>query len=659
MSLFLSGLSIILLGGLIGLLGSRKSGWASAAGAAGTLAGSILAFWPALKVLFGGPVLSLTLPWTIPYGSFSIQIDPLSAFFLIPILTLTAAAAVYGTEYLAVWKNSKNLGVCWFFFNLLLASMILAVVARNGLLFLIAWELMSVSSFFLVSFEHEKQTVHQAGLFYLIAMHIGSAFLVAFFILLGRNAGSLDFDQIHSIPSAAAGLLFLLAVIGFGTKAGFMPMHVWLPYAHPAAPSHVSAVMSGVMIKTGIYGLLRTLTFLDTPPAWWGWMLIVLGIVSGTLGILFALAQKDLKRLLAYSSVENIGIITLGIGVGLLGISKNLPALAVLGFAGGLLHILNHAVFKGLLFLSAGAVLHSAKTGSLDRLGGLIKQMPWTGLTFLVGSVAICAVPPLNGFVSEFLIYLGLFQNTASSGFEMIPAVLLAGGGLALIGGLALACFTRAFGIVFLGLPRSPVALHSREVGPRMKSAMVLLAAFCFLLGVLSPLVIRWVEPVLIQLTQIPILTIQQELVSASEILKYFVVISLFLLAAAVGLAALRYQLLKDRPVDQSVTWDCGYARPEASMQYTATSFAQSLTNLFGLFLPTRKEQTPPTGIFPTGSSFHEHTDDSSEKYIYRPAFEGIRRALSALQWLQHGRLQIYILYIALTLWILLIWKLI
>jgi hydrogenase-4 component B len=658
MSLFLLGLAIILLGGLASLFGGRKSGWTSGTGGTGAFLGSILALIPVLKVFLGGPVLSLTMPWSIPYGSFSIQIDPLSALFLIPILGLSALAAVYGTEYLSAWKNSKNLGVSWFFFNLLLTAMILVVVAQNGLLFLIAWELMSVSSFFLVTFEHEKQSVHQAGLFYLIAMHIGTAFLVVFFIVLGRCAGSLDFDKITSVPSATAGLLFLLAVVGFGTKAGFMPLHVWLPYAHPAAPSHVSAVMSGVMIKTGIYGLVRTLTFLGPPPAWWGWTLIVLGAVSGVLGVLFALAQHDLKRLLAYHSVENIGIITLGIGVGLLGIHMNLPVLAVLGFAGGLFHVINHAVFKGLLFLSAGAVLHSTGTGHLDRLGGLIKRMPWTAWTFLIGSIAISGVPPLNGFVSEFLIYLGLFRNPAGSGFEMILATLLVVGGLALIGGLALACFTKAFGIVFLGLPRSSSAQQGHEIGPRMKAVMVILAALCLLLGMLSPLVIRSAQPVLIQVTQLPPVQIHQELVSASSVLTNFVIISLILFAAAGGLAILRYRLLRGRTVGQTVTWDCGYARPEARMQYTATSFAQSLTDLFALFLPTRKEQTPPAGIFPVGSAFDEHTDDSSEQYIYRPVFEGIRRILSGLQWLQHGCLQIYILYIALTLWILLIWKL-
>ncbi len=261
--------------------------------------------------------------------------------------------------------------------------MMMVVVARNGLLFLMAWEIMALASYFLVVFEDEREEVRQAGKTYLIASHLGTAFLLVFFLILGHEFRSLDFARFdHPVPAATANLLFVLALVGFGTKAGFMPFHVWLPEAHPAAPSHVSAVMSGVMVKTGIYGLVRTFTFLPPPPAWWGEVLIGMGIVSGVWGILFALAQHDLKRLLAYSTVENIGIIGLGLGVGLLGWSAGNNVVAVLGFSGALLHVLNHSLFKGLLFLGAGVVLHSTGTRRLDQLGGLSKRMPWVALAF-------------------------------------------------------------------------------------------------------------------------------------------------------------------------------------------------------------------------------------------------------------------------------------
>jgi formate hydrogenlyase subunit 3/multisubunit Na+/H+ antiporter MnhD subunit len=320
-----------------------------------------------------------------------VELDALSAVFAVPILVIAALAAVYGQEYLSPYAARKELAVTWFWYNLLTGSMLLVAVARNAVLFLLAWEAMSLASFFLVMFEHQRASVRHAGWVYLVATHIGTAFLLVMFAVLGRQAGTLDFAAFAPGPATpmAPGLLFLLAVVGFGTKAGFMPLHVWLPEAHPAAPSHVSAVMSGVMIKTGIYGLLRVLTFLGPPAPWWGWVLVATGAVSGVFGVLFALAQHDLKRLLAYHSVENIGIIAMGLGVGMLGLSYRQPAVAFLGLAGGLLHVCNHAVFKSLLFLSAGSALQATGTREIDQLGGLLRRLPVTGAVFLVGSAAI------------------------------------------------------------------------------------------------------------------------------------------------------------------------------------------------------------------------------------------------------------------------------
>ena len=282
----------------------------------------------------------------------------------------------------------------------------------------------------------------------------------------------------------------MLALVGFGTKAGFIPLHVWLPEAHPAAPSHVSAVMSAVMIKTGIYGLVRVMMLLGAPQAWWGWVLCGIGLSSGVIGVLLALAQHDLKRLLAYHSVENIGIIALGLGVGTLGLCAGLPAVAVMGFAGALLHVLNHALFKGLLFLAAGNVVHSAHTREIDHLGGLLRRMPRTGAIFLIGAAAISGLPPLNGFISEFLIYLASFKGAVTlEGANSVP-MLATIAGLALIGGLAAACFTKAFGIVFLGQPRSEHAEQAHEVGLAMVMPGVVLAAACILIGLLGASVV-------------------------------------------------------------------------------------------------------------------------------------------------------------------------
>ena len=383
--------------------------------------------------------------WQIPFGEFHLALDPLSTAFLIPILLLSAAASVYAIGYLRGQPAAK-VRLSIFMYLLLVVSMCVVGCARDAVLFLVAWEIMALSSFFLVLYDSDRADVRQAGWMYLVASHIGTAFIIALFLLIGHTAGSFDFDRWTNLPSSgAAGLstCFILAVIGFGTKAGFWPLHVWLPEAHPAAPSHVSAVMSGVMIKTGIYGLMRMLTFLGPPPAWWGLTILGIGILSGILGVLFALAQHDLKRLLAYHSVENIGIIAIGMGAGMIGISFGLNDVALLGFAGSILHVTNHALFKGLLFLGAGSVAHATGTRNIESLGGLMKKMPVTGATFMTGSAAISGLPPLNGFVSEFLIYAACFKLALSGAWGgAIGGCAIAA--LALIGGLAAACFAKA-----------------------------------------------------------------------------------------------------------------------------------------------------------------------------------------------------------------------
>ena len=654
MTVLLLAVAILVCSGLAALLAAASPRAATALGVGGEVAACAMGLIAAVPFLFGAPAESLHLAWNVPYGSFFIKVDALAAFFLLPIFALSALAAVYGGQYLLAWRGRKSLGAAWLFYNLLLASMVMVVLAHNGVLFLVAWETMALSSYFLVTFEHEEETVRQAGWTYLVASHLGTAFLLAMFVLLGRGSDSLDFDH---FSSANAGALFLLALVGFGTKAGFMPLHVWLPEAHPAAPSHVSAVMSGVMIKMGIYGLLRTLTFLGTPPAWWGWVLIGVGLTSGVLGVLFALAQHDLKRLLAYHSVENIGIIALGLGVGLLGVSSHSPVLAVLGFGGALLHVLNHALFKGLLFLGAGSVLHGAGTLEIDHLGGLAKRMPWTATTFLVGAAAISGLPPLNGFVSEFLIYLGAFNGVRQRGAVAVP-LLAAITGLALIGGLAAACFTKAFGIVFLGEPRSDHAAQAHESGAAMRWPMALLAAACVLIGLGAPLALRPLAGVLALVSGLTPQTVDEKLAGATGPLRWVITGSAVFVVLVAALAWLRRRLLRGRRVAQSVTWDCGYAQPSARMQYTASSFAQPLMTLFAPLLHTRRKLTAPEGYFPGSASLTTATPDAARVGLYEPAFSGVGWVLARLRWLQQGRIQLYVLYIALTLLVLLVWKL-
>jgi formate hydrogenlyase subunit 3/multisubunit Na+/H+ antiporter MnhD subunit len=654
MSLFILGCLVPIAAGF-GVLWISRSKAAPWVAAFGVCLGCGIAAVPVISVLAGRVLAPLQIAWNMPGGSLSFGLDGLSAFFCLPILLVSPLAALYGCTYLAHAK--KPLGPASFFYNVLTASMLLLLASRNGLLFLVIWEIMAISSFFLVVFDDEHAHVRQAGWTYLIAAHIGTAALLVLFALLGKQANSLDFGLMAKagLSPTMAGILFVLAVIGFGTKAGFIPLHVWLPEAHPAAPSHVSALMSGVMIKTGIYGLLRVLTLLGDPPAAWGWTLVIIGLVSGILGVAFALAQHDLKRLLAYHSVENIGIIALGIGAGLLGITWNQPALAVLGFGGGILHVLNHAIFKSLLFLGAGAVVHSTGTRDIDRLGGLIKSMRWTAVTFLVASAAISGLPPFNGFVSEFLIYLAAFSGVQAGAPQTVILAIAVTGSLALIGGLAAACFAKAFGVVFLGEPRSSHATSVKEVGAAMRWPMAVLAAACLGIGLLAPVAMKTVLPAVRVMAGA--VSVAEPVTIATGSLTAIVHMSASLLLLVSGLYLIRRHLPRGKEEAATGTWDCGYARPTARMQYTASSFAQPLTGLFRLVLGMRRHGAAPRGFFPESATFETHTPDAARERLFAPLFRIIDRVLSPMRRMQHGRIHEYLLYIAIVLVLLLIWK--
>ena len=658
----LAGLVVMVVSGLVALLVTKSPKAATAIGCGGVVVGCLLGVVPALRTLIEGTTTTFgPIAWNVPLGSFSVALDPLSSIFVLAILGLCGLSAIYGAEYWMGDAGKKSLGVPWFFFNLLVASMVMVALARNGILFLISWEVMSISSFFLVTYNDEDPKVREAGRTYLIATHIGTGFLLVFFALLSREAGSLDFDKIAALktfPPYTANIVFLLAVVGFGTKAGFMPLHVWLPDAHPAAPSHVSAVMSGVMVKTGIYGILRALTLLPTPPVWWGWLLIGMGILSGMMGILFALAQQDLKRLLAYSTVENVGIIALAIGVGVLGISSGTPLMAIAGFTGALLHVINHAMFKGLLFLGAGAVLHATGTRQIDRLGGLMKVMPWIGASCAIGALAISGLPPLNGFVGEFLIYFGAFRAEKGLPSQIGVPAMTALGSLAMIGGLTAVCFSKVIGIVFLGSPRSEEAEHAHAPGMLMTIPIVILAAGCILLGAFAN---RVVPPFLEVALSTSKVDISQQPHMAGEITGSVGVITtaaLCFFMILLGLVILRRQLLAGREVSASGTWGCGYAAPTARMQYTSSSFIEPVTTLFAPLIRTKTHLIRPSGLFPKEGSLSTETPDIWREGVYIPLFRGINWVSARLRWLQQGRVQVYILYVTMTIVGLLIWYL-
>ena len=621
---------------------------AAAAGQLGAVLACVVGFFVALAGLTRAVEGHIVLPWRTPAGELALGLDPLSSFFLLPLFLLCGLAAIYAGGYFKTW-GGRNPGRFWFFYNALVASMALVILARNGVLFLVAWEIMSLASFFLVVMD-DTASSREAGWIYLVATHLGAAFLIALFALLGRAEGSQDFATWRA--GGAAGLLFMLALLGFGAKAGFFPLHVWLPEAHPAAPSPVSAVMSGVLIKTGIYGLVRMLLILGEVPAWGAWVLLGIGAVSGILGILFALAQRDLKRLLAYSSGENMGIVALGLGLGLLGLHYQSPAVAALGFAGALLHVLNHALFKGLLFMGAGAVAQATGTRNMEQLGGLLKRMPLTGLAFFAGAAAICALPPLNGFVSEFLIFVASFQALLATGGVALGGLVVVVS-LALIGGLALACFTKAFGVVFQGEPRTPAAAGATEAAASLTVPILLLAGLCLALGVGAVHVVRGLVPVVTQLAGT-----DAALLAATRVPAVLSGLFLVLIAGALAMAWVRRRLLAARSVRETVTWDCGYAAPAPSMQYTGASFVQPLTHGAQAILQAQSRQQDPVGIFPAAVSRTAEVPDVARRVFFDPLFRWVGAGLGWFRWVQEGRVHFYVLYIVVALLALLGWAL-
>lgn len=658
MTLFVTALWVLALGGALSWC-FRNAGpsakWLSPASA---MVGCALGFFSVAPALFDGGGFSASLKWGFPIATFALGTDALSALFLAILFALGAVTALFGAGYLRNAARPARAAASWLGFNLLLVSMALALVSRHALLFLAAWEGMTVASFFLVAYETESPASRRAAWTYLVAAHLGGAFVAVLFILMAAATGSWNFQDYANLRYAGASfkhLLFLLALIGFGTKAGFFPLHVWLPDAHPAAPSHVSALMSGVMIKTGIYGLLRIASMLGTPPAWWGWLLVGIGAISGVLGVLLALTQHDIKRLLAYCSVENIGIITLGLGVGFLGWHYGAMGVLAAGLAGGLMHVVNHALFKGLLFLGAGAVLHATGCRNMERLGGLIKRMPVTGATFMLGAAAIAGLPPWNGFLSEFLIYLSALRMVQASSLGMaVPAAVVVCA-LALIGGLAAACFVKAVGVIFLGEPRDPILMGARESAWSMRAPMLLLAGACGAIGLFG-----WVSigPLFRAAAVLTGPQPEQFFMEAPGLKLLMADAAVFGAGVAVFVivfAMARRSILRKRSVARASTWDCGYARPSARMQYTAASFAQPLTDLFQDVLRPKRDVKLPSGFFPENASWETHPEDMAREQMYRPVFNFIERVFAKIRRLQEGRVQVYLLYMAITLLVLLL----
>jgi hydrogenase-4 component B len=625
--------------------------------------GSLFEAVAAIQGIIHGGDTTVSMPSGVFLFEYSFRLDPLSAYFLLALASVGLAVSIYSYGYLEGFGKEKPIGVFSFFYCLLLISLTLVFTASNAVVFLIAWELMALAAYFLVTFDHENDEAKRAGSLFFVMSHAGTGALLIAFLLMGTWAGSFDFAAFRvlakDLSTVRQGSLFLLFLLGFGIKAGMVPVHIWLPVAHPAAPSNVSAVMSSVLIKTGIYGLMRiSFEFMGSTPLWPGMLLLGLGIVSALIGVLYALIDPDLKRMLAYSTIENSGIILLTLGAALVFRSYGRSELASVALAAGLLHILNHAIFKSLLFLSAGAVVHATGTRNMERLGGLIRPMPWTALFFLIGAIAISGLPPLNGFVSEWLAYqslLGGFGSTTSLTRVVFP---VAGSLLALTGALAAACFVRAFGVGFLALARREPTAEAHEATTTMLTGMAILAILCVALGLGVTAWLPILDPVTGQLLGNQISTklaqpwgvLSPGSLNGGTVAPTAIACLLVIIGLLSSIVAIRRRKL---PRVTRPTWDCGLPGLDEGNEYTAIAFSKPLRMVFATFYQPRREihtEFAVSAYFPKSVRFETGVEPAFESRLYSPLVEKILERAHRLRTIQAGSIHAYLAYIFLTL---------
>jgi hydrogenase-4 component B len=667
------GLLAFALGAVSGIIGHfwlRSAQWTSSFLCGNALLGALLEAAAAIGCLSSGQEISWMLPSGVPFFAPTVRLDALSSFFLLALSTITACVAVYSIGYGRHGATARNPAFFGGLLNLLLASLTLVFIAGDVIFFLIAWEVMVASAFFLVVTDHQKAETRKGGLLYILMSRAGTGMLFVGFLLFVTTAGSTGFRAFHffgeRLPGIFGPLAFVLLFLGFGIKAGIIPFHIWLPAAHPVAPSNISALMSGIMIKTGIYGMARVFfDFYGALPVWAGMLVLLVGVVSALLGVLYALMEHDLKRLLAYHSIENIGIILMGLGAALLFRSYGHPALAALALIAGLFHTLNHGVFKTLLFLGAGSVLHATHTRNMEEMGGLIRRMPYTSLYFLVGAVAISGLPPLNGFVSEWLTYQALLAGFGATNEITRVAFPIAGALLALTAALAAACFVKAFGITFLALPRSGEAQRAHEAPLSMRAGMAMLALFCVLLGLGA----TWFLPVFDPITQQAFgIAASHNLVSGHGFIltagstatgSVSTPLLALMLVALSGIPVLIWLVWGRRERSETgPTWDCGLPGLTSDNEYTATAFSKPLRMIFSaLFQPRREIQAEyeVSPYYPKAIRFESEIQPTFEKQFYGPVLDGILRIARWMRLIQAGSLHAYLTYIFITLILLLL----
>ncbi len=641
---------------------SRTSRYIS--GIAGML-GSALGLLAAILAVANKPA-TLELSAPLPFGHFYLQMDGLSTLMVAMISLLGFAASLYSIKGLEQYDD-RHLGVLGFFTNLFIATMLLVVTVANAFYFLVFWEMMTLASYFLVIFEGEKKEVIRAGYLYMLVAHAGGALIMVSFFIFYTGAGSFDFAAFRDaqLSPTLRSVIFLLAFIGFGAKAGMVPLHIWMPGAYSAAPTPATALMASVMKKTAIYGILRICVDLLGPSfLWWGLLVLFFGAISAVLGVLFALAERNLKRMLAYSSVENVGIILLGIGTGMVGLATKQPIVALLGFLAALYHALNHAFFKGLLFLGAGAVEQQLHTRDLNEMGGLARRMPWTGLAFLAGALAVSAIPPLNGFVSEWFTYQAFFTASSNPNFTVRVVAPLCAVLLALAGALAAMLYVKAYGSAFAGPARSQLASQAQEVPASMLTGMFILAAGCLGLGLLAPLFAPYLAGVAASFPGVTAMTVASSVWVFPANLSQAVISTPLIALLLVGLLTVPLVVVAlyggfkagKRTVDDP--WSCGYGY-SPKMSVSASSFDQPMKLTFhSLYALRPLVQRPLDATAAWSKRLREDITRSEplvERWVTHPTARVVEYLGEHIQALQMGDIRVYCLYIILTLAVLLI----
>ena len=597
--------------------------------------GALAGFTAAVIVLLTGQAWTWSGGPPLGGEDIILNLDAVSALFLILVCLVGGLGGLYSHEYWSEhhYPRSAPRGRVWW--SALMLFMELVLTCGNGLHFLFAWEGFALSAYFLITLDNEHAAVRKAGWLYLAASHAGTMILFAFFSALAARTGSWVLGPMHSYPELAP--LFWLALFGFGVKAGMFPLHIWLPSAHANAPSHVSAIMSAVAIKMGVYGIIRFSGWLPLPVNA-GWVVMGIGCISALAGIVFAMTQNDMKRLLAYCSVENVGIILAGLGLSLLATAGTHPAWGQAALAGALLHILNHGLFKSLLFFGAGSVLHATGTKDMTRLGGLWRTMPWTACLFGLGAAAVAGLPPLNGFISEWAIYQGLLRAVAVKGetLAVLPAVIILAG----TGALALAAFAKAVGIVFLGAPRGRAARDATECGWIMRVPMIVQAVFMVSIGLMPGLFLRPVQNVIA--VWAPQWAATDPLLPARALGGAHTVLFCALVAAALAIC----HRVRANGTRRGLTWDCGYVAPTAHMQYSSGSFSGIVAEWFTWVLRPERRIRRVHGYFPKGALALERIPETVLEKGIGPAARAVMILSDAARNMQHGRLHLYILYV-------------